>query len=85
MEASTMFDLHMVRAYVDPVTVLPVTSMIATVVGVTMLCGKSDVESDPSQSRNLAELPRSRPSLERLRASLARLVQDDRANTDATP
>jgi len=33
-----MFDLHMVWAYVDPVTVLPVTSVIATVVGVFMLC-----------------------------------------------
>ncbi len=36
-----MLDLHVVWAYVDPVTILPVTSIIATVVGVIMLCGKS--------------------------------------------
>jgi len=31
----------MVWAYVDPVTILPVTSIIATVVGLIMLCGRS--------------------------------------------
>jgi len=36
-----MFDLHVVWAYVDPVTVLPVTSIIATVVGVSVLGGQS--------------------------------------------
>jgi hypothetical protein len=41
MEASAVSDLHMVWAYVDPVTVLPLTSLIATVVGVFVLCGKS--------------------------------------------
>ncbi len=36
-----MFDLRVIWAYVDPVTVLPVTSLIATVVGVIVLGGKS--------------------------------------------
>lgn len=37
--------LQLVWAYVDPVTVLPVTSLIATVVGVVVLGGRSIVES----------------------------------------
>jgi hypothetical protein len=44
-EASPMSDWHLVWAYVDPVTVLPVTSLIATVVGVVVLGGRSIVES----------------------------------------
>jgi len=40
-EASAMFDLNLVWAYVDPVTVLPATSIIATLVGVIVLFGKS--------------------------------------------
>ncbi|MGO9462685.1 MAG: hypothetical protein ACLQIB_47200 [Isosphaeraceae bacterium] len=36
-----MLDLQVVWAYVDPVTILPVTSIIATLVGVIMLCGRS--------------------------------------------
>jgi hypothetical protein len=45
MEASAMTELQLVWAYVDPVTVLPVTSLIATVVGVVVLGGRSLVES----------------------------------------
>jgi arylsulfatase A-like enzyme len=41
-----------------------------------------DVDSDPMQSRNLATLPRSRPSLDRFRASLARFAQDDGGTDD---
>ncbi len=37
-----------------------------------------DVQTDPMQSRNLAPLPRSLPTLDRFRTMLARLVQDDR-------
>ncbi len=40
-----MSEFQLVWAYVDPVTVLPVTSLIATVVGVMVLGGKSIVES----------------------------------------
>ena len=40
-----MFHLVLVWAYVDPVTVLPATSIIATVVGVLMLCGKSTLHA----------------------------------------
>jgi len=39
-----------------------------------------DVDSDPTQSRNLAALPQSQPSLDRFRASFARLVQDAGGN-----
>jgi hypothetical protein len=41
MEASAMMGFCSVWAYVDPVTVLPVTSIIATVVGVFLFCGKT--------------------------------------------
>ncbi|MGO9462686.1 MAG: sulfatase-like hydrolase/transferase [Isosphaeraceae bacterium] len=43
-----------------------------------------DVERDPMQARNLASLPRSRPSLDRFRAALARLVQNDGRDAVAT-
>jgi len=36
-----MWNLHMIWAYVDPVTVLPITAIIATVVCTFLLCGKS--------------------------------------------
>ena len=40
-----MLDLQLVWAYVDPVTVLPITSLVATVVGVLVLCGNRIVQS----------------------------------------
>ncbi len=43
-----------------------------------------DVERDPMQSRNLASLPQSGPSLVRFRAALARLVQIDPGDANAT-
>ncbi len=43
-----------------------------------------DVASDPMQLRNLAALPQSRPSLNRFRASIARVLQADPAGTNPT-
>ena len=54
-----MLDLRMVWAYVDPVTVLPLTSVIATVVGVIMFCGKSVLQAVVRWTR-LAKLRRRR-------------------------
>jgi hypothetical protein len=45
MEACAMWELHLAWAYVDPVTVLPITSLVATVVGVLVLCGNRIVQS----------------------------------------
>jgi len=50
-----MLDLHVLWAYVDPVTILPVTSVIATVVGVCVLCGKSILQAAARWAR-LAKL-----------------------------
>jgi hypothetical protein len=41
MEASAMLNSDVFWAYVDPVAVLPVTSILATAVGVGVLCGKT--------------------------------------------
>jgi hypothetical protein len=78
MEANVMFDSYLVWAYVDPVTVLPVTSIIATVLGVFVLCGKN-VLSSVGRWVGLAKFSRvSRPAPQGTHFSMRRYGSGER-------
>jgi hypothetical protein len=79
-EASGMTDLQLFSAYVDPVAVLPVTSIVATVVGVIVLCGKSTLQSVVRLSRRMTLRRHRGAGLRGAHFELRRRVRDERAS-----
>jgi hypothetical protein len=83
MEARAMLILHLAWAYVDPVTVLPITSLVATVVGVLVLCGNGIVQSFARMARLARLYWRGNPVTDRPHSERARCRRCDYKATSA--